>query len=133
MSPEIDQVAQALARKFSWTIQLSRNTALNILGLSTQVPGRYLYLCDGKSVVYHIGKQKLAFIKTSLKETGLNYPESSLVVQAIKSLGRGKIGFKERTKIKEHFDQRTAKRILKDTRYSTSWIYEEIKAIFQEQ
>jgi len=45
----VDRVAHALARKFGWTIQVSGNTALNILGLSTQVPIRYLYLSDGKS------------------------------------------------------------------------------------
>ena len=37
LSPDIDQVAQALARKFNWRIQPSGDTALNLLGLSTQV------------------------------------------------------------------------------------------------
>ena len=40
LSPDFDQVAQAFARKFSWRIQPSGDTALNLLGLSTQVPGR---------------------------------------------------------------------------------------------
>lgn len=39
LSPDVDQVAQALARKFNWRIQPSGDTALNLLGLSTQVPG----------------------------------------------------------------------------------------------
>ncbi len=38
LSPDIDQVARALARKFRWRIQPSGATALNFLGLSTQVP-----------------------------------------------------------------------------------------------
>jgi predicted transcriptional regulator of viral defense system len=40
LSPDIDQVARALARKFRWRIQPSGATALNFLGLSTQVPAR---------------------------------------------------------------------------------------------
>jgi hypothetical protein len=36
LSPDIDQVARALARKFRWRIQPSGATALNFLGLSTQ-------------------------------------------------------------------------------------------------
>ncbi|MBN1981875.1 MAG: hypothetical protein JW795_10100 [Chitinivibrionales bacterium] len=36
---DIDQVAHAIARKHGWTIKPSGETALNILGLSTQVPG----------------------------------------------------------------------------------------------
>jgi hypothetical protein len=40
LSPDIDQVAQALARKFNWRIQALGETALNLLRLSTQVPGK---------------------------------------------------------------------------------------------
>ena len=49
LSPDIDQIARALARKYGWTIQVSGNTALNILGLSTQLPGRFMYYSDGRS------------------------------------------------------------------------------------
>ena len=47
MGPDLDQVAQALARKSGWRIQPSKNTALNVLGLSTQVPAQAVYLSDG--------------------------------------------------------------------------------------
>ena len=40
VSPDIDQVAHALARKFGWRIQPDGATAQNLLGLSTQVPAR---------------------------------------------------------------------------------------------
>jgi hypothetical protein len=43
-SPNIDQVAHALARKFAWRIQPDGATAQNLLGLSTQVPARAVYL-----------------------------------------------------------------------------------------
>lgn len=131
LGSDIDQVAQALARKFAWKIQVSGNTALNILGLSTQVPSRYVYLSDGKTTVYQIGKQELGFKKTGLKEMGLKYPESALVVQAIKALDKRPLDDHERNKIREYFEPRVSERILKDTRYVTSWIYEEIKHIFQ--
>ncbi|MFK5892009.1 MAG: DUF6088 family protein, partial [Pseudomonadota bacterium] len=38
LSPDIEKVADAYARKFNWKIEISGNTALNILGLSSQVP-----------------------------------------------------------------------------------------------
>lgn len=133
LGPDIEQVAQALARKFAWTIQVSGNTALNVLGLSTQIPGQYVYLSDGKSVVYLIGKQKLRFKKTRLKEVGLKHPESALLVQAIKALNNPPLDTKQRLKIRDYFDSRISEKILKDTRYTTSWIHEEIKAIFKER
>ena len=40
LGPELDQVANALARKFNWCVQPSGDAALNRLGLSNQVPGR---------------------------------------------------------------------------------------------
>src|SRR5690554_1878145 len=38
LGPDMDQAAHALARKFGWQIQVTGNAALNIMGLSTQVP-----------------------------------------------------------------------------------------------
>ena len=38
LGPDIDQVAQALARKFGWRIQASGPAAQNILGLSMDAP-----------------------------------------------------------------------------------------------
>ena len=55
LSPDFDQVAHALARKFNWRIQPSGDVALNLLGLSNQVPGRWIYVSDGPSREYVIG------------------------------------------------------------------------------
>lgn len=67
-------------------IQVLGNSALNILGLSTQVPSQCLYLSDGRGCSYEVGKQKLGFKKFRLRELGLKYSESTLLVQAIGAL-----------------------------------------------
>lgn len=131
LSPDIDQVAQALARKFGWTIQISGNAALNILGLSTQVPARYLYLSDGQSKTYHINDVELSFKKTALKDMGLKLPESALLVQALKTRGQESIKLSEKKKILAYFPKEKYSAILKDTQYMTSWVYEQIKQIFE--
>ena len=91
LSPDIDQVAQALARKFRWRIQPSGATALNFLGLSTQVPARAVYLSDGPDRTYQVGNTALAFEHTALKEAGVKLKESGLIVQALKALGQERI------------------------------------------
>jgi site-specific DNA-cytosine methylase len=83
VSPNIDQVADALARKFVWRIQPNGATAQNLLGLSTQVPARLVYLSDGPDRSYTVGKTSLAFEHTALKEAGFKLQESRLVVQAL--------------------------------------------------
>jgi len=42
----VDELASALARKSGWRIQPSENTALDRLGLSTQVPAQSVYLSE---------------------------------------------------------------------------------------
>lgn len=133
LSPDIDQIAHALARKFGWNIQISGNTALYVLGLSTQVPTRYLYYCDNRGRTYKIGKIELKFEKTVLSDIGLKYPESELIVQAIKALGKKTLTEEEKQKIRDYFSADKHARILKDTRYTTSWVYEIIKSIFQDK
>ena len=91
MGPDFDQVAQAIARKHGWRIQPSENTALNLLGLSTQVPAQAVYLSDGPSKTYTIGNRQLIFKKRALKESGFKHRESELAVQSLKALGRDRI------------------------------------------
>ncbi|MDQ5879620.1 MAG: hypothetical protein QG584_1267 [Pseudomonadota bacterium] len=133
LSPDIDQVAQALARKFNWRIQPSGDTALNLLGFSTQVPGRWLYLSDGPSRQYNIGQQVLSFRKSALKDTGLKLRESGLMVQAIKSLGKERIDPQIIEALRQWLDPKLRARVLRDTRMVTGWIYETLKQVCGER
>lgn len=62
-----------------------------MLGLSTQVPGRWVHLSDGPSREYPVGedgRQTLAFRKAPPKGVGFKHRESGLLVQALKALGK---------------------------------------------
>jgi hypothetical protein len=132
VSPNIDKVADALARKFVWRIQPNGATAQNLLGLSTQVPARLVYLSDGPDRSYTVGKTSLAFEHTALKEAGFKLQESRLVVQALKELGEGRITPKIITQIRKKFDPALRRRILLDTKTATGWVYAAIQEIAQE-
>lgn len=131
LSPDIDQVARAYARKFNWRIEISGDSALNYFGLSTQVPGTYIYLSDGASKSYDIMGTTLKFKKSQLKNIGFKYSESSLIVQALNALGKEHITDSVIKKIREQIDPKKYEKILKDTQSSTVWIYESIKVICQ--
>ena len=132
LSPAIDQVAQALARKFNWRIQPSGDAALNLLRLSTQVPGRWVYLTDGPSRQYVIGKHTLVFKTSALKDAGFKYRESGLVVQALKALGKDRVDQSVVNTIRQELGAKTSARILQDTRAVTGWIYQIIKQVCEE-
>ena len=132
LSPDIDQVARAFARKFNWRIEVLGDTALNMLGLSTQVVAKYVYLSDGPHRSYDIMGTTLEFKKSSLKNIGFKYKESSLIVQALKTLGKERVTEEVIDAIRKRIEPKMYAKILKDTQSSTVWIYEAIKQICRE-
>ncbi len=132
LSPDIDQVARAFARKFNWRIEVLGDTALNMLGLSTQVVAKYVYLSDGPNRSYDILGTTLEFKKSSLKNIGFKYKESSLIVQGLKTLGKERMTEEIIETIRKRIEPKMYTRILKDTQSSTVWIYEAIKQICRE-
>lgn len=130
LSPDIEQVARAIGRKFNWRIEISGETALNILNLSTQIQAKYVYLSDGPNKSYKLFNDvEIEFKKSVLKDIGFRYKESSLIVQALKSLGKEHITDEIIEKIKEQIEPKMHEKILKDTQSTTVWVYEIIKQI----
>ncbi len=105
---------------------------MNLIGLSTQVPSQFNFTSDGPSRTYEVGKSKLSFSKTSLKESGFKYPESSLIVQALKALGEERIGKEEIQTIRNWLPPESRKRVLKDTERTTGWVFEAVKKVCKE-
>jgi hypothetical protein len=126
-------VARALARKFRWRIQPSGATALNLMGLSTQVPARAIYLSDGPDRTYKIGSTSLVFENTALKEAGFKLPESGLIVQALKSLGPEGITPEINTKIRSWLPATLRAKVLEDTKTATGWVYAAIQQLVREE
>jgi hypothetical protein len=133
VSPNIDEVAKALARKFGWRIQPTGAAAQNLLGLSTQVPAAYIYLSDGPDRSYKINRTTLKFKHTALKEAGFSHRESALVVQALKSLGPQHINPRIIAKIRQQLPRELRKRILAETGTATGWVYAAIREICEEE
>jgi Family of unknown function (DUF6088) len=123
LSPDLDQVANSLARKFGWKIEITGASALNLLGLSTQVPGRIVYASNGPNKAYKIGKQTLEFRSHALKETKFKYRESFIIVQAIKSLGNEQMSQDAVCKIANWIPLHMCDKILKDTATTSDWVY----------
>lgn len=130
LSPDIEQVARAIGRKFNWRIEVSGQSAMNILNLSTQIQAKYIYLSDGPNKSYKLFNDvEIEFKKSVLKDIGFRYKESSLIVQALKSLGKEHITDEIIEKIKEQIEPKMVEKILKDTQSTTVWVYEIIKQI----
>lgn len=124
-----DAVAKALARSYHWTIAPCGNTALNLLGLSTQVTAVWSYISDGPYKTYEWNSTKLEFKHRTNKEiTGLSYM-TSLVIQALKTLGRSNVTSDIIKILSEKLSDDEKQACLKEAAESTDWVYDTIRKI----
>lgn len=124
-----DAVAKALARCYHWTIAPCGNTALNMLGLSTQVTAVWSYISDGPYKTYEWDKTKIEFKHRTNKEiTGLSYT-TVLVVQALKTLGRENIKPETIKLLSERLNENEKAAMLIEAAEATDWIYKIIREI----
>jgi predicted transcriptional regulator of viral defense system len=129
IAPSPDKVAHALARNYGWTIVPCGDTALNILGLSTQVPAVWSYVSDGTYKKYEYEKVIINFKKTTNKEISKISYKTALVIQALKALGKENIDDKVINKISGFLSKDDKIKMLGEAKYATTWIYEIIKNI----
>ncbi len=128
-SPDPDAIARAIARSHGWTILPASETALNLLGLSAQVPANWRYFSDGPSKKYQWEGGKIAFVRRANKETTILSPKTALLVQALKGLGENGINDGVIKTLRLKFDNKERSRAVREARYVTSWVYEIIKRL----
>ena len=129
IAPSPSLVAEAIARNFGWTIVPCGDTALNILGLSTQVPAAWSYVSDGTYKEYTYDNTTIKFKRTTNKEISKLSYKTALVVQALKALGKDNIDDTIINKLKNDLTAEEKATALLEAKAATSWIYEYIKQI----
>ena len=129
VAPEADAVAQALSRNYGWTIVPCGDTALNLLGLSTQIPAAWVYVSDGPYKEYTYNQTTIKFKRTTNKEISKLSYKTALVVQALKALGNDNINDSVIIKLKNTLTEEEKKMMLIEAKAVTSWIFEYIKII----
>ncbi len=128
-APDPDAIARAIARAHGWTILPAGETAMNLLGLSTQVPAQWQYFSDGPSKTFEWLGGKLVFKHRANKETTVLSPKTALLVQALKTLGETHVDDSVMSTLQAKFDRRERARAVREARYATSWVYEIIKRL----
>lgn len=129
VAPSPDNVAHALARSFGWTIVPCGDTALNLLGLSTQVPSVWHYVSDGTYREYAYDDTTIKFKRTTNKEISKLSPKTALVIQAIRALGKDNVSDEIIVKIRALTTDEEKAKMLVEAKYVTSWVYDVIKVI----
>lgn len=129
IAPDPDAVAKALARSYHWSIAPCGNTAMNMLGLSTQVTAVWSYISDGPYKIYEWNATKIEFKHRTNKEiTGLSYM-TALVIQALKTLGKANVTQEIIEMLSFRLSDTDKAALLKEGGESTDWVYDTIRQI----
>ena len=126
--PDASAVAEKIADKFSWTIAPTGDTALNYTGLSTQVPNEYVYISDGAYREYLYRDKKIIFKHTTNRNITSYSKELSILIQAIKALGKDNISEEDIKKLAV-FAKEIQEDLIKDTLKLPFWIQEVLNKI----
>ncbi len=129
VAPSPNKVAHALARNFGWTIAPCGDTALNLLGLSTQVSSQWVYVSDGAYKEYSFDNTVIKFKRTTNKEISKLSYKTALTIQALKALGKDNVSEQIICRLKKTLGEEDKEKMLTEAKSATSWVYEYIKVI----
>lgn len=120
--PSTEDIAKAIARRDKARIVPTGVQALNKLGLSTQVPMKVVYLTDGAARSIKVGKRTITFKNTSPKNLLAQGEISSLVIQALKTIGQSKVVDETILKILTLLKKEKKENIMNDAKLAPAWI-----------
>jgi len=132
-SPNPDAIARAIARAHGWTLVPDGDTALNLLGLSTQVPAQWQYYSDGPTKRYEWDGGSILLKQRATKETTGLSPQTALVVQALKTLGKERADDEILDVLRARLTREDCARAMRESRYATTWVHEFIKRLAGEE
>ena len=93
--PSVDKIVQAIAARDNAEVLPSGMTALNVLGLSTQVPMKYSYLTTGSERTIKLENQEIRLKRGVPKNFCYKTKLIALLVQALKALKQQNVGQEE--------------------------------------
>ena len=113
----------AYARKFSWDIYPTPSTSLNLTGISTQVPSKYVFISDGPYKKYNYINYIIEYKHSANRFLKGLSPTQIVIIQALKGVGEDRITEKELDKLAKYALDKKETNILKKTKKLPEWIY----------
>ena len=122
LTPDVRTVVRALAEKNGFKIQPIGAYAANVIGLSDQVPGRVVFLTDGPSKKFKIGKLEVSLRHTSLNNMYAAGSREALAIQALKFMQQKHVDDIMLKKVKTLLKGSTRTAFEKNIKRAPDWI-----------
>jgi len=132
--PTIDQIAKKIAERDKAQIMPTGDTAMNILGFSTQVPMNAVYITNGAKRKVKVGNRNIIFKNVIQKNFQFKGKLLPMIIIALKELGESNVSDEIKNKIVKHLsesssDERTT--MMQDLYLAPVWIKELILPIIK--
>jgi len=123
LSPSPDAVAQAIAKSEAIRLQPSAAYAVNLLGLSRQVPAQIVYLTDGAEKIIEIGRQHIRLKRTTPKNMATAGTTSGLVIQAFRYLGKNGVTAAHIAHLQRTLSPDDREKLWQDRVHTPAWMH----------
>jgi len=120
--PTAEEVAKAIEKRDMIKLVPTGAYALHALGLSTQIPLKLVFLTDGTSRTIAVGNRTIKLKKTTPRNLKARGKISSLVIQALREIGKGNATEEELEKITELLQQEDQSNLKFDISLAPEWI-----------
>lgn len=128
--PTTEEIAKQIAQRDKARIAPTGVFALHLLGLTTQVPLKAVYLTDGSAREVKIGKRSIKFKKTVPKSFVIKDDLLHLVVQAFREVGQKNISEVFLSQIRPSVLKLDANIMAQQLKYAPVWIQKAIRSMF---
>ncbi|MCK9411444.1 MAG: DUF6088 family protein [Prolixibacteraceae bacterium] len=125
--PTAEEVAQAIAKRDKIRLVPTGAYSLHALGLSTQIPLKLVFLTDGAARIIKVGKRTIKLKKTTPKNLLAKGKISSLVIQALREIGRDKVRPVELKQIIQLLKKEDLQLLKHDIKLAPEWIKQIMK------
>ena len=122
LSPSVDAIADALKDRDSARIMPSGAYALNLLGLSEQVPMQVVFLTDGRARTVEVENRTIRLKNTTPKNMATSNRVSGLVIQALRYLGKNHVDNAVIAKLRSRLSDTDKNQLLKDISFAPAWM-----------
>ncbi|RLD71170.1 MAG: hypothetical protein DRJ02_07170 [Bacteroidetes bacterium] len=120
--PGLESIARAIAKRDKARIVPTGVMAMHLLGLSTQIPMNIVYLTDGAARKIKIGQGSIVFKKSTPKNLAAIGKISSLVIQALKAIGKDNLTPEQKEIVIRQLQKEEISRLEHDMRLAPEWI-----------
>ena len=131
--PSVEEVALQVAKRDKAHIAPTGAYAMNLLGLSTQVPMNVVFLTDGSPRKIRLGNNRIITFKHTVpKNLTFVNKTAQLATFALKEIGKSSVNEEHQKALKQAFSTINEKSIEADYKLMPAWIRKIIKDFYSE-